>query len=86
MSPRNSFWVSNLTIKSKPKTEPGRQAQQTGDLRDKITDSVTYWNAYVAVTEMHGSGTFFDARLNNKDQYPVAPRRAVPATLVEHPT
>ena len=47
MSPRNWFWVSNLTIKSKPKTEPGRQAQQTGDLRDKITDSVTYWNAYV---------------------------------------
>jgi hypothetical protein len=34
--------------------------------------SVPYWNAYVAVTEMHGSGTFFDARLNNRDQYPVA--------------
>jgi hypothetical protein len=34
--------------------------------------SVTYWNAYVAATEMHGSGTFYDARLNNKDQYPVA--------------
>lgn len=34
--------------------------------------SVTYWNAYVAATEMHGSGTFFDARLNNKEQYPVA--------------
>jgi hypothetical protein len=34
--------------------------------------SVPYWNAYVAVTEMHGSGTFFDARLNNPDQYPVA--------------
>src|SRR5215813_3584788 len=27
--------------------------------------SVTYWNAFVAVTEMHGSGTFFDARLSN---------------------
>jgi len=36
--------------------------------------SVPYWNAYVAVTEMHGSGTFFDARLNNADQYPVAAR------------
>ena len=36
--------------------------------------SVPYWNAYVAVTEMHGSGTFFDARLNNPDQYPVAAR------------
>src|SRR5262249_3100720 len=34
--------------------------------------SVPYWNAYVAATEMHGSGTFFDARFNNKDQYPVA--------------
>jgi hypothetical protein len=34
--------------------------------------SVPYWNAYVAATEMHGSGTFFDARLNDKDQYPVS--------------
>jgi hypothetical protein len=34
--------------------------------------SVTYWNAYVAATEMHGSGTFFDARLSDKEQYPVA--------------
>jgi hypothetical protein len=34
--------------------------------------SVTYWNAYVAATEMHGSGTFFDARLSNPQQYPVA--------------
>jgi hypothetical protein len=36
--------------------------------------SVPYWNAWVAVTEMHGSGTFFDARLNNADQYPVSAR------------
>ncbi len=34
--------------------------------------SVPYWNAYVAVTEMHGSGAFFDARLANKGQYPVS--------------
>ena len=34
--------------------------------------SVTYWNAYVAATEMHGSGTFFDSRFNNAAQYPVA--------------
>ncbi|HEY1542207.1 MAG TPA: hypothetical protein VGG01_07345 [Xanthobacteraceae bacterium] len=34
--------------------------------------SVPYWNAYVGVTEMHGSGTFFDARLGDKDQYPLA--------------
>jgi hypothetical protein len=34
--------------------------------------SVPYWNAYVAATEMHGSGTFYDARLSNPEQYPVA--------------
>jgi len=34
--------------------------------------SVTYWNAYVAATEMHGSGTFYDARLSTSGQYPVA--------------
>jgi hypothetical protein len=31
-----------------------------------------YWNAYVAVTQMHGTGTFFDKRFADKDQYPVA--------------
>jgi hypothetical protein len=36
--------------------------------------SVPYWNAYVGATEMHGSGTFFDARLNSKEQFPVAAR------------
>lgn len=34
--------------------------------------SVPYWNAYVGATEMNGSGTFFDARLGNPKQYPVA--------------
>ena len=34
--------------------------------------NVTYWNAYVANLEMQGQGTFFDARLNNAAQYPVA--------------
>jgi hypothetical protein len=34
--------------------------------------SVTYWNAYVAVTQMHGKGTFFDPRLNDASQFPVA--------------
>jgi hypothetical protein len=32
--------------------------------------SVTYWNAYVAVTQMHGSGTFFDPRMNDAAQFP----------------
>lgn len=36
--------------------------------------SVPYWNAYVAATEMHGSGTYFDARLQGADQFPVAAR------------
>jgi hypothetical protein len=34
--------------------------------------SVTYWNAYVGVTQMHGLGTYFDARFSDKDQYPVS--------------
>ena len=36
--------------------------------------SVPYWNAYVAATEMHGAGTFFDARFNDQGQYPVSAR------------
>ena len=38
--------------------------------------SVPYWNAFVGNLEMHGSGAFFDPRLNNKDQFPVAARAA----------
>ena len=34
--------------------------------------SVTYWNAFVANLEMHGKGTFFDPRLDNSEQYPIA--------------
>jgi hypothetical protein len=34
--------------------------------------SVTYWNAYVAATQMHGAATFIDPRFNNKEQYPVS--------------
>jgi hypothetical protein len=33
--------------------------------------SVTYWNAYVAVTQMHGKGTFFDPRLADREQFPI---------------
>src|SRR5579864_1313488 len=36
--------------------------------------SVPYWNAFVAVTEMHGSGVYFDARLKDAAQFPVAAR------------
>lgn len=34
--------------------------------------SVPYWNAFVANLEMHGKGNFYDPRLNNAAQFPVA--------------
>ena len=34
--------------------------------------STTYWNAFVANLEMHGKGTFYDPRLNDATQFPVA--------------
>src|SRR5262249_39526276 len=34
--------------------------------------SVPYWNAFVANLEMHGKGTFVDARLNDATRFPVA--------------
>lgn len=36
--------------------------------------SIPYWNAYVAVTQMHGQGNFVDARLNDKERFPIAHR------------
>jgi hypothetical protein len=34
--------------------------------------SVPYWNAFVATLEMHGQGTFYDPRLDDARQFPVA--------------
>ncbi len=34
--------------------------------------SATYWNAFVANLEMHGSGVFYDPRLDDATQFPVA--------------
>src|SRR5207249_8138320 len=34
--------------------------------------SVTYWNAYVANTQMHGKGVFFDPRMNDPQRFPLA--------------
>jgi hypothetical protein len=34
--------------------------------------SVPHWNAFVANLEMHGKGRFFDPRLNNAEQFPIA--------------
>ncbi|HYM02838.1 MAG TPA: hypothetical protein VET85_07820 [Stellaceae bacterium] len=36
--------------------------------------SVTYWNALVANLEMHGQGNFFDPRLADAAQFPIAAR------------
>jgi hypothetical protein len=37
--------------------------------------SVTYWNAYVGATQMHGLGRFYDPRLNDPATFPVAAKR-----------
>ena len=34
--------------------------------------TVTYWNAFVAVNELHGIGTFFDERFDDANQFPIA--------------
>ncbi len=34
--------------------------------------SVPYWNAFVAILEMHGVGTFFDPRLDDATRFPIA--------------
>ncbi len=36
--------------------------------------SVTHWNGFVANIEMHGQGNFFDPRLDDAAQFPVAAR------------
>jgi hypothetical protein len=40
--------------------------------------SVTYWNAYVANTQMYGQGTFFDPRMKDPGQFPVANKAGFP--------
>jgi len=36
--------------------------------------SVPYWNAFVAILEMHGKGNFKDARLDDANKFPIAAR------------
>ena len=36
--------------------------------------SVPHWNAFVANLEMHGKGRFWDPRLNDANQFPIAAR------------
>ena len=39
--------------------------------------SVTYWNAYVANTQLMGQGTFHDPRLMNEEQYPIGAKESL---------
>ena len=43
--------------------------------------TISYWNAYVAVTQMHGQGTFYDPRLDDAKKYPVAARTKLGHTM-----
>ena len=45
--------------------------------------SVPYWNAFVANLEMHGSGTFFDPRLDDAAKFPVAARAGMGHTRAD---
>lgn len=44
--------------------------------------SIPYWNAFVAVLEMHGQGNFTDSRLDNAAKFPVAARNRMGHTRV----
>lgn len=46
--------------------------------------SVPYWNAFVAILEMHGQGNFTDTRLDNAEQFPVAARNRLGHVRVEN--
>jgi hypothetical protein len=45
--------------------------------------SIPYWNAFVAVLEMHGQGNFYDARLDDATKFPVAARNRFGHTRVQ---
>jgi hypothetical protein len=46
--------------------------------------SIPYWNAFVAVLEMHGQGDFFDPRLDNAKQFPIAAANHFGHVMVQH--
>src|SRR5215469_12725664 len=46
--------------------------------------SIPYWNAFVAVLEMHGQGDFFDPRLDNAKQFPIAAANHFGHITVKH--
>jgi hypothetical protein len=45
--------------------------------------SIPYWNAFVATLEMHGKGRFFDPRLNDAVQFPVAARNGFGNVMID---
>jgi cytochrome c553 len=45
--------------------------------------SIPYWNAFVAILEMHGQGNFTDARLDDATKFPVAARNKMGHTRVQ---
>jgi CxxC motif-containing protein (DUF1111 family) len=47
--------------------------------------TVTSWNAFVAVNELHGAGTFFDERLDNAEQFPIAAAARLGHVSVDDP-
>ncbi|MCL4436289.1 MAG: hypothetical protein M1503_02855 [Thaumarchaeota archaeon] len=47
--------------------------------------SVTHWNALVAILEMHGKGRFWDPRLNNSVQFPIAAKAGFWNVSVSNP-
>ena len=46
--------------------------------------SIPYWNAFVAVLEMHGQGNFTDARLDDPNQFPIAAKNNFGHVHVTH--
>ena len=44
--------------------------------------SIPYWNAFVAILEMHGQGNFYDERLDDATKFPVAARNGFGHTRV----
>ncbi|HTL55951.1 MAG TPA: hypothetical protein VL361_09745 [Candidatus Limnocylindrales bacterium] len=47
--------------------------------------TVTYWNALVAVLELHGVGTFFDERMDDTNKFPIAATMRFGHTSVDNP-
>jgi cytochrome c5 len=47
--------------------------------------TVTYWNALVAVLELHGVGTFFDERMDDTNKFPIAATMRFGHVSVDNP-